>query len=234
MNAVSFLYFVADEVASQVHAGGSKGDALAEGIVSSLVRAMQKCANEPDVQVSRTALRLPTPRVHKHACPLYWHRLTPSWRCTVDEQAQGISLLHSMCVDSPRRVLATRLGAAGVALGALQTVMESPEVQSDALSVLKALTGDDQCVPYIGSVEGAENIGKVRTGVLGHERLGASADGIGGGAVTIATLMRCAASVLPTQMMDVIAELRGNVGSKRHGQAVLDLAVVSSLVQDGS
>lgn len=59
MNAVSFLYFVADEVSTQVHSGGSRGDALAEGVVTSLLRAMRKCEHEPDVQVSSPTLVTP-------------------------------------------------------------------------------------------------------------------------------------------------------------------------------
>lgn len=59
MNAVSFLYFVADEVSTQVHSGGSRGDVLAEGVVTSLLRAMRKCEHEPDVQVSSPTLVTP-------------------------------------------------------------------------------------------------------------------------------------------------------------------------------
>jgi len=74
-----------------------------------------------------------------------------------------VSLLRTMCMDAPRRLLITRLGGVGAAMQALAVLPESEEVQMDALTVLRDLTGDVKCVPYVGSVHGAEAIGDVRT-----------------------------------------------------------------------
>lgn len=47
--AVSFLYFIADEVAARVYHG--HGDELAESVTASLLRGMTSCRDDPDVQV---------------------------------------------------------------------------------------------------------------------------------------------------------------------------------------